>query len=136
VHPCPNIMFLENLLSSSSVMYMQTVKYGKANIFAFFYVNMPKSCHKFRCKVRKVKKFTLRSSFFWRTVKRYAVCLFLYQSSTIKYYFGIVSLWIYNLNSKTHFNFAFITVIHLQKSMETCFKINGLGIEIIVKEQC
>ena len=69
---------------------------------------------------------------------QYLCPFFLYQSSTIKGYFGIVSLWIYNLNSKTHFNFAFITeTYHLPvEIMETHFKINGIGNEIIVKEQC
>jgi hypothetical protein len=36
-------------------MCILTVKYDSANIFAFFYANIPKSCHQFRCKMRKVK---------------------------------------------------------------------------------
>lgn len=63
--------------------------------------------------------------------------LCIYQSSTIKDYFGIVSLWIYNLDSKTYFNFAFITeTYHLPvEDMEHHFKITGTGSETVVKEQ-
>jgi len=37
-------------------MCIPAVKYGRANIFAFVYANMPNPCHQFRCKMRKVKE--------------------------------------------------------------------------------
>jgi hypothetical protein len=42
------------------------------------------------------------------------------------------------MNSKTHFNFAFIAeTYHLPvEVMETHYKINGIGNEIIMKEWC
>lgn len=141
MHPCPNIMFLANLLSSSSVMCIQTAKYGITNIFAFVYANMPKSCHQCRCKMRKVKEtFPMIIIFMEDCQEICSICVhfFVYQSSTIKDYFGRISLWIYNLNSKTHFNFAFITeTYHLPvEVMENRFKITGTCSEIVVKEQC
>jgi len=47
-------------------------------------------------------------------------------------------LWIYNLNSKTHFNFAFITETYPLpvEVMENHFKIPGTGSEIVVKKHC
>lgn len=91
VHPCPNIMFLANVLSNSSVMCIQAVKYGRANIFAFVYANMPKSCHQFRCKMRKMKDTVSTIIIFMEDCQEIcSICVqffLIYQRSTIKGYF-------------------------------------------------